>query len=332
MPTTSAHPYNRVGTTDPNYLGVTLPGLNEHVAKGAQFSTFNAADRLGGFFINTLIGTHTKFEVPAVRLRLRSLVAKSTVDSYFDHLRVNGDSFLAALSTLRSASTGSQREAYSEEKSTACNRYNLLANTANYNFAFVHTSARHAVYTAAYHNQQTDFFQASSKFFWFRAEKHFQVQAATAGRYVTEAAEDVYKTHYEQSEFKSTQIKEWEILDDPELPASLRIKLGEQIDLRAKEMYIAALERLVVQVSDLYLEASSNLHINSQQQVYISGTQIFLGSSSGGTQSAPELPERATGVAVALETLPAYARTLLARNQQQPTVAQGTTLFNLPPI
>lgn len=332
MSTISAHPYNRVGATDPNYLGVTLPGLNDHVTKGAQFSTFNAADRLGGFFINTLIGTHTKSEVPAVRLRLRSPVAKATVDSYFDHLRVNGDSFLAALSTLRSANTGSQREAYAEEKSIACNRYNVLANTANYNFAFVHTSARHALYTAAYHNQQTDFFQAASTFFWFRAEKHFQIQAATAGRYVTEAAEDVYKKHYEQSEFKSTQIKDWEILDDPDLPATLRIKLGEQIDLRVKEMYIAALEKLVVQVSDLYLEATNNLYISSQQQVYISGTQIFLGSSAREPQTAPELPEAATPVSVALETLPAYARTLLSRNQQQPAVAQGTTLFNLPPI
>jgi hypothetical protein len=332
MPTISAHPYNRVGTTDPNYLGVTLPGLNAHLSKGAQFSTFNAADRLGGFFINTLIGVHTKSEVPAVRTRLRSAVAKATVDSYFDHLRVNGDSLLAALSTLRSADAGSAREAYAEEKSIACNRYNVLANTANYNFAFVHTSARHAVYTASYYNQQTDFFQASSKFFWFRAEKHFQVQAATAGRYVTEAAEDSYKVHYEQSEFKSTQIEEWEILDDPDLPATIRIKLGKLLDLRAKEIYIAALEKLVVQVSGLYLEATTNLHISSQQQVYISGTQIFLGSSARSKQKPPELPEKPTVVSAALETLPAYARTLLARNQQQPAVAQGTTLFNLPPI
>jgi hypothetical protein len=330
--TASADPFNRVGTTDPNYLGVTLPRLNSYLAKGAQFNAFNAGSRLSGFLVNTLTNVHTKFEVPEVRLRLQSSVSKATLDSYIDHLKADGDGLLAAIGSMRTATDGGDRAAYSEEISRSTARYNLLANSANFNYGFLQTSARQHFYSAAYHNQQTDFWHGCSKFFWFRAEKHFQVQSATASRYVTEAAEDFYKDQYEQSVTRRTQIKTWQVVDTEENPGSFKIDLRKEIYLKAQDLYIKALEDLLLEVTNLYIQSSDTIRIASEQQVYISGSQIFLGSQSLGTKEFPLEQPVATAPPPNITTLPAYIRTQLMPNGGQPVVAHGVNLTTHPPI
>lgn len=349
MPDVSSDPYSRVGAVDANYAAAVASNTSDYLFKGAQFSNFNSADRLGGFFINTLTAIHAKVEVPSLRARLHTPIAKATVDSYIDHLKADGDGLLAAIGSLRTANKGSNRAAYANELSHACGHYNALATTANFNFAFVHSSAKQTLYTAGYHNQQTDFWQGSSKFFWFRAEKHFQIQAATASRYITESVEDIYKLQSEISVDRTTQISKWLVTGQAEdllngTPASgkLDINLPETIRMSAKDLYIEALESALVKANNLYLQAQDDLQVTCSNAVTISGSQIFLNSGAFGSlldespaqQTIPDrTAEDPSPVKIAaIETLPPYARSTLPANQPYPIVAIGTTILAQPPI
>jgi hypothetical protein len=331
----SGNPFQRVGIVDPNYLGVTLPSLNQHLFKAAQFSNLNSASRLSGFFINTLTNVHAISEVTAVRSIAKTAVSKATLDSYIDHLKVNGDGILSAINSFRTTRSGGNRAAYAEDLSRSANQYSILANTANYNFAFVHTSARQAVYTVGYHNQQTDFWYGSSKFFWFRAEKHLQFQAATSSTYVTESAENTYKELYERSVFKQTTIGKWVIKDTKDKPASLELKLREYLQLESKELQIKVLETLLAKAKKVEIQATNELSINCQSQLKINGSQIFLStgsSSSGISSSSNQNQEESKDTPNSIETLPAYQRANFPPNRQQPVTAQGTNLYSQPPI
>jgi len=329
-----SNPYTRVGAVDSNYLAAALPQSSTYLFKGAQFNNYNCADRLGGFFINTLAGIHAKVEVPSLRERLTTKVARATVDSYIDHLKADGDGILAAIATFRNFKNGSQRSAYANELSQSCGRYSLLATTANYNFAFVHTSAKQAVYTAGFHNQQTDFWQGSSKFFWFRAEKHFQIQAATASRYITESVEDIYNAQREVSNTRASQIGSWKITSADTITGSFDIDLPETIVFKSQSLQVKTKSTVNINGAEINLDSSSLLTIAASDAVTISGAQIFL--SANIFADPVSLPTQISAIPVLpiapIETLNAYPRQPATANQQQPVVMQGTTAISQPPI
>lgn len=334
MPVTNieSNPYARIGAVDPNFTAAALPQLDNYLYKGSQFNNYNSVDRLGGFLINTLAGIHAKIEVPALRARLQTPIARATVDSYIDHLKADGDGIVAAIGSLRNTKTGSERAAYANEFSRAAGRYSILATTANYNFAFVHTSAKQAVYTVGYHNQQTDFWHGCSKFFWFRAEKHFQIQAATASRYITEAVEDIYNKQVEVSNTRETRIGTWTLRGQDSNTGSIDFKLPEAFSLQSKDIQIAALQTLLCQSVNLYLQAKQELKIASERNIQISAAQIFLTSNLFATKINKLPTNPIVKPLVQIETLPPYVRTAATANQPLPVVAQGTQLISQPPI
>ncbi len=320
----SANPYARVGVVDPNYSTTILPQLREYLTKGAQFNAYNSADRLSGWFIGNFTSSHVRSEVPKLRISLADKATRSAVDSYIDHLKVVGDGIVSALATYK-VDTNGDRRAVAGEIGQFCNFLNVLATTACVNYGFIHTSARSHVYHCSSHNQQTDTFQAGSKFFWFRAEKHFQIQAATSSVYVTSTAEDFYKRHfYRAAEYKanvkSFQLNGLEYVLD-----------SERIHLAGKKIELTPTETLNVNTKKLAVNSSQTLSIASSSTITISGSQIFLGRLA--SAPPPPVSEVPIGLEVVeIEDLPTYPRGITVANQKLPVVNYGSQQFTVPPI
>jgi hypothetical protein len=320
---TKANPYSRVGVVDPNYTSSLLPGVREYLSKGSQFNAYNCADRLTGWFLNTFTSSHVRTEVPVLRASLNAPVSKATVDSYIDHLKAIGDGVLAAIGTYRN-DVNAQRTAVEGEWGLFCGAFNLLATTATLNYGVLHTSAKSSIFTCGAHNQQTDVYQAGSKFFWFRAEKHFQIQSATSSFYITGAAEDFYNRHYYQAKSYKANIKTSAVASELWYLNSKRVVLdGEKLDLVSKKVNLVG--------EELNISVKQALNVGSSSSVNISGSQIFLGR-----RSAP--PPKIDRVDVELlpdvdiTALPDYTRSQNVGNQQLPVVTYGSQVIKIPPL
>lgn len=327
--TTAGDAYGAIGVISPHYIGALTDGLPAYSEKAAKFSNLNAADRLTGFFLGAYSKTHIEFEIAAVLARAQDKITKDTIAGYLSHTKAIGDSFRLGLGTMRASSEGSDNSVYTNEKFTSCSHYNLTSNTASINTSFRHVSAKHEIKTVSFYNQITDVWQGSSKYVWWRAERHMQFQAATLGVYVSEAFEQNLNVHNENASVKTSKLNSWKIfIKAPSsatgtTPANLEIQVGDKFRIEAKESTLKITERMLIEARDAYIQAKAvyiaatqvleissagKLILNANNTLTVTGSQIFLntGGSSSSKQTIAPINKSTSGDPKTPKTLPSY--------------------------
>lgn len=366
---TSANPaqgggdaYASNGVLTPHYITALAPTMAKYNQNAAAFSNLNAADRLAGFFLDVYTGSHIKYELPHVVSRVQDPITKLTLAGYTTHAKAVGENILAALGTYRSTSSGENKTIFTNESFLACGHYNRTANTAVFNAAFSHFSAKHEVRTVGFYNQITDFWQGSSKHVWWRAEKHFQIQAATLGVYSSEAVEENFNKHYEFSVDRQSRASTWKINIGPRpttpIPGipitppldreyNYEINVHDAFNLRSSEVKLKAANTLLLEAREtylrsaqIYLEAAgvlkltgARVEIGSSSILQLTGSQIFLNTGVVPLISppVPDAPELELNPNPIPPTLPEYPRTALNPNRPGAVTLVGNqTMQSLP--